>query len=178
MEIYILRHGIAEERAAGRSDRDRALTPEGRRKLERVLGCARAAKVAPSLILSSPYRRAMETAQAAAEVLEYSGKVVAVPALEPGGSPQQIWQEIRERRQEKAILLAGHEPLLSQTVGFLLNAPTLVVDLKKGALVRIDFDRLGNSPQGALQWLLTPKLAAASAGNQQKKPGREGRAVH
>ena len=62
MQIYLLRHGIAEDAKPGRPDSERALTDEGRAKLRRVLKRARTADVTPSLILSSPYRRAMETA--------------------------------------------------------------------------------------------------------------------
>jgi phosphohistidine phosphatase len=65
VQIYLLRHGIAENTTP---DSERALTPEGREKLRRVLARARAADVALSLILSSPYRRAIETAEIAAEV--------------------------------------------------------------------------------------------------------------
>ncbi len=41
MQIYILRHGIAEDAAAGQSDSERALTSEGKKKLRNVLGVAR-----------------------------------------------------------------------------------------------------------------------------------------
>ena len=73
MQIYLLRHGIAED---GTPDSDRALTAEGREKLRRVLARARSADVAPTLILSSPYRRAVETADVAVDLLGYEGKVV------------------------------------------------------------------------------------------------------
>ena len=76
MQIYLLRHGIAEDAAPGRPDSERALTEEGRDKLRRVLRRARSADAAPSLILSSPYRRALETAALAAEMLSYPGRIV------------------------------------------------------------------------------------------------------
>ena len=76
MEIYLLRHGIAEESAVGGRDSDRALTAEGRDKLRRVLKRAHAGGVRPGVILASPYKRAMETAQMAAETLEYRGEIV------------------------------------------------------------------------------------------------------
>ena len=87
MEIYLLRHAIAEDAAPGHPDSDRALTPEGRERLKRVLKRARAAAVAPSVILSSPYRRAVETAAMAGEALDYSGKVVETRALLPEAPP-------------------------------------------------------------------------------------------
>jgi phosphohistidine phosphatase len=68
MEIYLLRHGDAEE-SLRIPDEERSLTPEGRRKVGDVLLRARAAGSAPSLILSSPLRRAVETAELAAGIL-------------------------------------------------------------------------------------------------------------
>ena len=97
MQIYLLRHGIADNSSP---DSERALTAEGREKLRRVLARARAANAAPSLILSSPYRRALETAGVAAEVLGYEGKVVKTQALVPDASPFDTWEEIRERPGE------------------------------------------------------------------------------
>jgi phosphohistidine phosphatase len=162
MEVYILRHAIAEERRPGRRDQDRALTDEGRKKLRPVLDRARAAGVVPSLILTSPYVRAVQTAEMAAEVLGYKGTLVRTEALVPGSLPDAAWLEIRDHRAEKTILLAGHEPLLGEIAAYLLGVPELAIDFKKGALLRIDVDVSAREPHGALQWLLTPKLAAGS----------------
>lgn len=158
VSIYLLRHGIAEDLRPGQSDPDRALTDDGRAKLRRVLKRARAAGVAPSLFLSSPYRRALETASVAAEALGYQGKVVETSALEPMASPHDAWNEIRQRRGEESILLASHEPLMSSLAAFLLGSPALAVDMKKAALVRIDVRNLGPQPDGVLKWMLTPAV--------------------
>src|SRR4051794_22792324 len=134
MQIYLLRHGIAEDPKPGRPDSERPLTSEGRDKLRRVLKRARTADLEPSLILSSPYRRALETAAVAADVLGYKGEIVQIRALVPEASPFDAWEEIRSRKEERAILLAGHEPLMSSMAAFLLDSPTLQVEMKKGAL--------------------------------------------
>jgi phosphohistidine phosphatase len=159
MEIYLLRHGIAENGRPGSKDADRALVEEGREKLKRVLSRAREAGVKPGVILSSPYRRALETASIAAQSLAYHGKIVQTPALVPDASPHQVWEEIRARRDESAILLASHEPLMSATVALLLGSPALNVDMKKAGLARIDCDHFGPEPKGVLKWLLTPATA-------------------
>lgn len=159
MQIYLLRHGIAEDRDPSATDAARKLTAEGKEKLRRVLERAHGAKVEPGLIMTSPLVRAVETAEMAAEVLEYRKAIVRTEALIPESSPQSVWGELRERRDEGAILLAGHEPLFSATTSYLLGCPGLAFDFKKGALVRIDMDRLSGEPRGVLQWVLTPKLA-------------------
>ena len=156
MQIYLLRHGVAEDVRAGQPDSERALTDEGRDKLRRVLKRARGADLDPGVILSSPYRRAVETAAVAADVLGYKHEVVRTKALTPDASPHDAWEEIRDRRDERSILLASHEPLMSSMVAFLLDSPALMVDMKKAALVRIDCDRIGPKPRGILKWMLTP----------------------
>src|SRR5256885_1079820 len=93
MQIYVLRHGEAEEQETGLADRERKLTAKGKRDLRSVLKLARNAEVAPDLILTSPLRRAQETAAIAAEVLGCKN-VVETRNLLPGASPEQIWKEI------------------------------------------------------------------------------------
>ncbi len=158
MQVYLLRHGIAEDAKPGIADRDRALTPEGKRKLREVLRVAKAAGVYPGMILSSPYKRAKETAAIAAEVLGHKGEIVYTSALVPSGEPAEVWTEIRALREDQ-ILLSSHEPLCSRLAAFLLNAPSLDIDYKKGALARIVIPAVGHAPRGVLEWLLTAKLA-------------------
>jgi phosphohistidine phosphatase len=161
MEIYILRHGIAEDAPAGQPDSERALTPDGKKKLRVVLRVAKDAKVEPSLILTSPYKRAVQTAQLAAEVLGYKGDLLRTKALVPSASPHDAWNEIRVHQDASQVLLAGHEPLFSMLGAYLLGCRDLQIDFKKGALLRVDIDRFHAEPRGVLKWMLVPKLAGA-----------------
>jgi phosphohistidine phosphatase len=158
MEIYLFRHGIAEDARPGRPDADRALTDEGKKKVADVVKTACRGGVEPSLIISSPYKRAIETARIAVEGFGYKGDIIRTDTLVPHGSPEKVWAELRDYREEQAILLAGHEPLLSHLVTYLLSATGLRVEMKKAALVRVDVETLGPRPQGTLRWMLTPKL--------------------
>ncbi len=160
MEIYILRHGVAEEPQIGQPDSERALTADGRKKLRNVLRAAASAGVAPSLLLTSPYKRAVQTAQLAAEILEYKGELLRTKALEPSSSPKTVWDEIRVHKDEAQILLAGHEPLFSRLTAYLLGSQNLQVDFKKGTMACVELERFPAEPHGVLRWILTPKLAA------------------
>jgi phosphohistidine phosphatase len=162
VEIYLLRHGIAEERSATGRDADRRLTDEGRAKLRKVLECVHAAEVSPSLILSSPLRRALETAEIAARELGYEGKIVRTDALVPGATPHDLWQELRQHRDEASILLTGHEPLFASAVAYLLGSSHHMVHFRKGALIRIDADSVGAEPHGVLEWMITPGVARSA----------------
>lgn len=158
MELYLFRHGIAEDTPRGKSDADRKLTEEGRKKTAAVARLARSAGVGLSLIISSPLIRAIETAQIAAHELGYKSEILQSKALAPDSTPEAVWDEVREHRAESAILLAGHEPLLSRTFAHLLQSPGLQVEMKKSALARIDFESLQGAPRGILRWMITPKL--------------------
>lgn len=158
MQIYLLRHGIAEDGDPGQPDSARELTDEGRARLRRVLKRARMADVNPSLILSSPYRRAVQTADVAVEVFKYQADLVKSDAFVPGASPAEAWDEIRLHKDQEAVLVASHEPLTGLLAAFLLGCPALHVDVKKAALIRIDVERFGAAPGGVLKWMLTPGL--------------------
>ena len=159
MRIYILRHGIAEEGSARTPDFKRELTGEGRKKLSGVLRLARRAGVQPELVISSPLVRAVQTAEMAREVLQVEAAVNETRALVPGGSPRNVWEELRGLRNLEAVLLAGHEPLLSALTAWLLGAPELHVHMVKAAMVSIEMDQFGGEPHGILRWMVTPKLA-------------------
>ncbi len=158
MEIYILRHGIAEEGKPGGRDADRALTAEGATKLKAVLKRARGIDVEPTIILTSPLLRARQSAEIAAEALKVKAAMVETRALAPESSPEAVWDEIRAVQAESQILLAGHQPLLSALYAYLLGAPAVQIDVKKGSLGRVDVNRFGGPPRGALRWLIHPKL--------------------
>jgi phosphohistidine phosphatase len=158
MELYLFRHGIAEDAPAGRSDSSRSLTDEGRERSAAVARMARNSGVAPSLIASSPYVRAVQTAEVAAKEFNWHGELLRLPSLVPHGTPEAVWSDIRDLRDEPSVLLAGHEPLMGHLAAYLLNAPNLIVDMKKSAMLRIDLPALGPAPRGVLRWMILPKL--------------------
>ena len=159
MELYLFRHGIAEDAPPGRSDSSRALTPQGRERTAAVAKMARNAGVTPSLIASSPYLRAMQTAEVAAKEFAWKGEILPLPSLVPHGTPEAVWTDLRGLREETAIILAGHEPLMANLAAYFLNAPGLMVDMKKSAMLRIDVASAGPVPRGILRWMIIPKLA-------------------
>ncbi len=114
----------------------------------------------PALILASPFRRAIETAELAAKILGYKGQILQTRALQPESSPEGVWDEIRGHRDESSLLLAGHEPLFSSLAAYLLGAPSMYIDFKKAGLLKLTVDSFPPHPRGVLGWYLTPKLAA------------------
>lgn len=159
MELYLMRHGIADDSQPGQSDEQRKLTAEGKEKVLSVVRMARRGGLNPSLILSSPYVRAMQTAKLVAEVVHYEGDIVPCDSLVPHGSPEDVWRELRIHSDERAILVSSHEPILGQLISFVLNSPALQVEVKKAGITRIDVPGFRGVPRGILQWIITPKIS-------------------
>ena len=160
MQIYLLRHGIAEDAGPRMPDAKRELTDKGRTRLAALLHLARRASVRPELVLSSPLVRAIQTAEMAREILAVESPVQQTPLLVPESSPRKVWEELCALRNLDDVLLTGHEPLLGELTAFLLGAPALQVHMTKAALVCIGMETFRGDPHGILNWMLTPKLAA------------------
>jgi phosphohistidine phosphatase len=153
MELYLLRHGDAEPHAA--NDAERALTAKGKRDVEAVAAQAKIGNVRPDVVLTSPLRRAKETAEIAQKVLGVK-RMLETKALLPDISPEALWKELSSIEGAEHILLCGHEPCFSRLTQFLLRA-RVAVDFKKGAMLRVTTPR-ASEPQGELRWMITPRV--------------------
>ena len=162
MEVYLLRHGIASDDSPTGKDADRALTDEGRRKLRDVMKTVSAAGIRPDVVVSSPYVRARQTAEIAHDLLGVQEVLHFAESLTPDGDPEDVWRELRNGYAGfRSVMLVSHEPLMGRCTGYLLGAPELLLDFKKGAVVLVELEPVGMQPRGVLRWMLIPKLARA-----------------
>ena len=160
MEIWILRHAKAEDGGPDTPDEERALTPAARRRMR---SAARAiARLEPKFdaILTSPLRRARQTAEPVARALGQESDLIETTALAPGADPGEILREI-EKRRKKRVLLVGHMPHVGRLLGYLLTGrPNTPVEVKKGALARVEIEDETPKPPGTLTLLLTSRALA------------------
>jgi phosphohistidine phosphatase len=154
----LLRHAIAEEPAVGRSDDERRLTGEGKRKLREVVAGMRALELPVDAVLSSPLRRAVETAELVAEGYEATQEIHVTPALSPGAGPDAVIAALGTIGRPSGVVLVGHEPDLAALASTLLvGTPGLLhVSFKKAGLAGIVVARLPPRSAGALEFFLTP----------------------
>jgi phosphohistidine phosphatase len=158
-ELCIMRHGLAAERAIGQEDSRRALTPEGRERMERIATGLLKTGFTAAWVLSSPYARALETAKIAAEAASPVPAVDRCEALEPGGSPEDLIAILSRHPERKRVLVVGHEPDLSALAARLTGAARQArFGFKKGGCCLITFDGFPPRPPGQLTWWLTPRL--------------------
>jgi phosphohistidine phosphatase len=158
MIVYFLRHASAgNPKNDPKKDEKRPLDAEGIEQC-RLMGRALSAlEVQVDAILSSPLKRATQTASLVGNEMGHDGKLELTPALRPEASYSDFRALMEKNVKYEAIMVVGHNPTLSDFLSRLIGARGAAVDLKKGAVAKAD---LGHG-SAALQWCLTPKAVRA-----------------
>jgi phosphohistidine phosphatase len=154
MKAYFLRHGIARDQAEwDGADEERPLTNEGARLIACEAQTIAGLGFAIELVLTSPFARAVQTAEIVARALGIEGRLERDARLGPGFDAMRLTAIISECEAADAILLVGHEPGLSATIGAVTGGGRVVC--KKGSLACVKF-KAPPAPEGELICLLPP----------------------
>lgn len=135
--------------------------------MARALG---ALKVQVDVIVSSPLKRAMQTAQFVGTELGFEGKLELCDCLAPGDDYAGFQQMLATYGDRDGVLVVGHNPFLFQYLGRLITGNGGVsIRLRKGSVACVDFK---NHPP-RLQWLIDPRsanalLSSATKGSKRK----------
>lgn len=163
MEIWLLRHALAEDRSASGRDADRTLTEDGHKRAREVARGLAALEPSIELVLTSPFARARQTAEPSARALKLTARMRETAALEPDADPEDILAEIRAEKVE-AVLLVGHEPHMGALLGRLVaGRPGLAIPMKKAAVARLSWSGSGPATLRAL----LPARVLALVGSQE-----------
>jgi len=159
MNLYLMRHANAGlSKGNPVLDAKRALIKEGKEQcilMARMLG---ALKVQVDVIVSSPLKRSLQTAQFVGTELGYEAKVEISPALAPEADYAAFQRLLAKYADREGVLVVGHNPNLFKFVGRIITANGGAgVRMRKGSVARIDMDR--HPP--LLQWLIDPRMARA-----------------
>src|ERR1700676_5394652 len=152
MILYLVRHGIAIDRADPKSppEAERPLTAKGVQKTRSAALGLRAMGVKPDVLITSPYVRAAQTAEIFAEALEFAPeKIRASDALKPGGNPTEAREEIDGLRA-KEVMCFGHAPHLDQMIYQMVGARGVFTSLKKAGVACLE--HAASHGKWELQW--------------------------
>lgn len=170
MNLYIVRHAIAETReeaASEAEDSQRPLTDQGRKKFRKIARGLQDMGIEIDLILTSPYVRAADTADILRKKLHLGkDQLVIEQDLAPGGDAKRLMESLREKHADMAnIALVGHEPGLSRLISTLISGdPTVPITLKKGGVCCLATDKLEYGRCATLEWLMAPMQMENIAG--------------
>lgn len=139
MEVTVIRHGTAEDRAA--TDADRTLTERGRAEVAAAGDRLASLGVAPDSIITSPLLRARQSAEVVARQVGYTGPIRIAEALVPDAAPAGVRELLEGLRDRRHVVLVAHEPILSAACALLTGKP--VAGLRKAELVSMTTDGAG-----------------------------------
>ena len=158
VEIHLLRHAHAGDPEAWNGpDEARPLSPKGRSQSERMGAFLRSVGFQPDAIVSSPKVRAFQTAEIVAA--ELGLKVTIDDRLAEGFGLAALASLLADSALRRPLLV-GHDPDFTELVALLCEAGR--VEMKKGALARVDAPLPLQPGAGMLRWLVPPELLKGS----------------
>jgi len=117
MRLMLMRHGDALDT---RPDAHRALSPVGKSKVRANAMRLLEAPWRPSVIIHSPLRRAVETAELVANCLDHGSLLTTWDELVPNGDCRYLLRKLAESG-EQSPLLVTHQPLISTFIEYLTS---------------------------------------------------------
>jgi phosphohistidine phosphatase len=159
VRLILIRHADAGERDPSRwpDDTQRPITEKGRRRHRQVAKRLKRRGLVPTLLLTSPWLRAWQTAEITAH---YTGGTAPLAAAALAASPSldQLEQAVGRPAPDAVVALVGHEPWLGELASLLLAGEPhrMGTDLPKSGVLGVECESL--SPGSAvLQFLWRPK---------------------
>jgi phosphohistidine phosphatase len=178
LDLYLLRHGDSGKRmavAAGVNTGDAPLTIVGREEIAIIARSVKALNLRISAIVTSPLKRAVQTAKIIAKVLAIENRISIWNDLVPEGNRSKLYNRLNQYTRDSSVLMIGHEPYLSNMMYDMIFQKNRVnqlgrISLKKAGLAKIRVISLTPNISGELRWLLTPRiLKLLEKGNSKSK---------
>ncbi|HET6844412.1 MAG TPA: phosphohistidine phosphatase SixA [Candidatus Angelobacter sp.] len=160
MILYFLRHASAGKNFVNpQKDERRPLDEEGILQARYIGRLLTGLDVQVEQIISSPLKRALQTASLLANELAFEEAVQKNDALRPEGSYEHFQDMLSHYRKNEAVIVVGHNPNLTEFLSRIItgSAGSAHLELKKGAVAKVEL----NGRMGTLQWLVTPRIARA-----------------
>jgi phosphohistidine phosphatase len=152
MQLYLIRHAHAQEPSHSLLDADRKLTLKGLEQAKALKKSLARLEVHFDCLLSSPWRRARQTASA----LEGVSENIEVCELLAASPSQALLRLIAEKSQDlSSLALVGHQPWLAMLTSQLLlgdSSHAAVFEYKKCSLYALEY----TPSQSYLRFVLPP----------------------
>lgn len=160
MIIYFLRHANAgQKRADPVKDEKRPLDKDGVLQCRYVGALLAALDVQVDQVISSPLKRATQTAALVGNDVGFDAKMQLSEALRPSATFEDFRGLLQSCAKYEAIIVVGHNPNLTEFISQIVTngGSRKSIELKKGGIARVDF----SPKRSVLNWMITPKLARA-----------------
>ncbi len=156
MNLYVLRHASAgEKRPNPLLDKKRPLDKEGKQQCILIGSYLNALRISVDVIVSSPLKRALQTASLVGTELGYESPIQLSDSLAPSATTDLFQRLVADLQVYENVLVVGHNPNLAQFLGSLVvNTGRPNLRLRKGSIARVDCTR----KPGQLVSLIEPRI--------------------
>jgi len=132
MIVVFIRHGKAEPKTEEKPDKERELTEEGRKDIETL---ASILPIMPKKVYTSPYKRAMQTA----EIIANTWKI-PIEIREELSPENMSIESIRKLELSDGEILVGHAPSIEDVVSKLIGSGK--IDMSSGSAACIEVEEI------------------------------------
>jgi phosphohistidine phosphatase len=176
MFLYFLRHASAGQRMSdAKKDEKRGLDKDGIEQCGYIGRALASMGVQVDVMISSPLKRATQTASLVGNEMGHEGKLLVETALRPEATFADFQKMLEKYARQDSMMVVGHNPNLREFLGRIIadNGCEAVVDMKKGAVAKVELRRNA----GSLSWCITPRilrvLYAAATESSRPKTSRK-----
>ncbi|HEY6968164.1 MAG TPA: phosphohistidine phosphatase SixA [Candidatus Angelobacter sp.] len=158
MIIYFLRHASAGKSTSNpKKDARRPLDEEGILQARYIGRMLANLDVQVDQIVSSPLKRALQTASLVSNELAFESAVQTDDALLPESGSDQFRSLLARLRKYETVIVVGHNPSFTEFLSKSISGASGAahIDFKKGAVAKVELE----GRNGTLHWLVTPKIA-------------------
>lgn len=165
MELYLMQHGLCLSKEL---DPEQPLSPVGYDQVEKSARAARLMGLRLDALVTSPKKRAQQTAAIVAEHLSYPKKSIivteAVKAMTPALKTLAFLEDLENRYDVNRVCLVGHMPSIGEIVSALITTNSkAAIHVENAGLMRVDVLDY-RRPAGTLLWYATPQQLGLMAG--------------
>ena len=137
MELYLMQHGACYSEEV---DPERPLSPVGREQIEKSGLAMKRFGIRVEAVLSSPKKRAVQTAEIVARALGFPpSRIQSTELLNPKAPSLAFLEHLNPLIELRAVFVAGHLPSLPNIASDLLSRESKVrIGMENGSLLRLD----------------------------------------
>lgn len=155
MNLYLIRHSIAENITLDKKDFDRELTLEGKEVIIKTSQAWKNYIEQLDLVLSSPLTRAIQTAEIISNTLQQNKNLIKDNNLGTGSRTSDLIELLNSLEYDN-VAIVGHQPDLSIHVNNFCGTGSFNLVFPPAALAKVEFDNSIKYGKGRLVYFIPP----------------------
>jgi len=155
MNLYLIRHSIAENITIDKKDFDRELTEEGKFVIKKTSEAWKNYIGNVDVVLTSPLKRAIQTAEIISTNLQEKQNLIKDNNLGTGSRTADLI-DLLNTLEYKNVIVVGHQPDLSQHINNFCGTGIFNLAFPPASLAKIEFDNNIKYGRGRLIYFIPP----------------------